>query len=51
MFNKKLGLTLLSVWLIVSGLQRFMTIPVPQLGNIMAILAIAAGVIILLGKK
>lgn len=49
--NRKLGLILLSIWLIVTGLQKFISIPIPYLGNIMAVIAIAAGILILIGKK
>lgn len=47
--TKNLGMLLLAIWLIVSGLAAF----VPALGGlgmILAILAIAAGVLILLGR-
>lgn len=49
--NKRLGFSLLGIWLIVTGLQKFISIPVPYLGTIMAVIAIAAGVLILLSKK
>ena len=47
--TKNLGMLLLAIWLIVSGLAAF----IPALGGlgvILAILAIAAGVFILLGR-
>ena len=47
--TRNLGMLLLAIWLIVSGLAAF----VPALGGlgvILAILAIAAGVLILLGR-
>ena len=47
--TKNIGMLLLAIWLIVSGLAAF----VPALGGlgvIMSILAIAAGVFILLGR-
>ena len=47
--TRNLGMLLLAIWLIVSGLAAF----VPALGGlgvILAILAIAAGVFILLGR-
>jgi hypothetical protein len=47
---KNLGMVLLGVWLIVTGLLRFVAVPVPALGTIMAVLAIAAGVLLLLGR-
>lgn len=51
MFNKRLGLVLLGIWLIVTGLQKFISIPIPYLGSIMAVIAIVAGILILLSKK
>ena len=47
--TKNIGMLLLAIWLIVSGLAAF----VPALGGlgvVLAILAIAAGVFILLGR-
>ncbi len=48
--TKKLGMTLLAVWLILNGLLQIMSIPIPAIGMIMVILAIASGVLILLGR-
>ena len=48
-FTKNIGMLLLSVWLILTGLAAF----VPALGGLgmlMPILAIAAGIFILLGR-
>jgi len=47
---KRLGLILLGIWLIVTGLLQVIKIPIPSLNIIMAILAIAAGVLIMLGR-
>jgi hypothetical protein len=47
-FNKNIGFLLLAVWLILTGLSAFMS--VGGLGVILALLAIAAGVFILLGR-
>jgi hypothetical protein len=47
--TRKIGMLLLAIWLIVSGLAAF----IPALGDldvILAILAIAAGVFILRGR-
>ncbi|HEY5573040.1 MAG TPA: hypothetical protein VIK64_08530 [Anaerolineales bacterium] len=47
--TRNIGMLLLAIWLIVSGLAAF----IPALGGlgvILAILAIAAGVFILLGR-
>ncbi len=46
--NKNLGMVLLSVWLILAGLERLINLNFRGLGVIMAILALVAGVILLL---
>ncbi len=46
-FNKKLGFILLGVWLILTGLIDLLHFSFSGLGTLMAILAIAAGVLIL----
>jgi hypothetical protein len=48
--NSNLGMLLLGVWLVVTGLLAVVSIPIPAIGIIMAVLAIAAGVLILLGR-
>ncbi len=48
--TKKLGMVLLAIWLIVTGLLTFINIGIPYRGEIMAILAIAAGVLILVDR-
>lgn len=48
--TKKLGMLLLGIWLIVTGLLQVASIPIPSINIMMAILAIAAGALILLGK-
>lgn len=45
---KNLGMLLLSVWLIVTGLTAFISIG--SLGLLLPLLAIAAGVLLLLGR-
>lgn len=46
-FTKNIGMLLLSIWLILMGLAMF----IPAMpGVILALLAIAAGVFIILGK-
>jgi len=47
---KNLGMVLLAIWLIVTGLLSVVSIPIPAIGTILAMLAIAAGVLILLGR-
>ena len=46
--TKNLGMLLLAIWLILTGLMHVVSISIPSIG--MAILAIAAGVLILLGR-
>lgn len=44
------GMLLLAIWLIVQGVTAFVDIAFPQLGVLLSALAIAAGVLILLGR-
>ena len=48
--TKNLGMLLLGIWLVLTGVLAFVQIPFAQLGLVMAVLAIAAGVLILLGR-
>lgn len=48
--TKSLGMLLLGIWLILNGLLHLVNIAIPEGGTIMALLALAAGVLILLGK-
>ena len=45
--NKNLGMLLLSVWLILTGLLQVVSIPIPSIDIILAVLAIAAGLLII----
>ncbi len=45
-----LGMLLLAIWLIVYGLVALLGLSFSGLGVVMAILAIAAGVLILIGR-
>ncbi len=47
---KNLGMLLLGIWLIATGLIPFLNLSFSGLGSVMAILAIAAGVLLLLGR-
>ena len=49
-FTRNIGMVLLSIWLIVTGLIALLGLSFAGLSVIMAILAIAAGVFILLGR-
>jgi hypothetical protein len=47
---KNLGMILLAVWLIATGALSFVTITFAHTGELLAILAIAAGILLLLGR-
>ncbi len=48
--NKRLGTILLSIWLIATGLFALLHLSFTGQDIVMAILAIAAGVVLLLGR-
>lgn len=48
--TRNLGMLLLGVWLILSGLTPLLGLSFSGLGMLMAILAVAAGALILLGR-
>jgi hypothetical protein len=48
--TKNLGLLLLGAWLILTGLEQLAHLNVSGLWLIMAILALAAGILIVIGK-
>jgi hypothetical protein len=48
--TKNIGMLLLGIWLIVTGLLHVVSIPIPAIGTILALLAIVAGVSLLLGR-
>ncbi len=48
--TRSVGMLLLAVWLILTGLASLLTISFTGFSVIMAILALAAGVLILLGR-
>ena len=47
-FTRNIGMLLLAIWLILTGLSAFLSMG--GLGVILAVVAIAAGVFILLGR-
>jgi hypothetical protein len=47
---KNFGMLLLGIWLIVSGLTPLLHLSFSGLGTVMAIVAIAAGALLLLGR-
>ena len=48
--TRNLGMLLLAIWLILGGLIPLLNLSFSGVGTIMAILAIAAGVLILIGR-
>jgi hypothetical protein len=48
--TKNLGMLLLGIWLIITGLVPLLNLSIEGLGTIMAVLALAAGVLILAGR-
>jgi hypothetical protein len=48
--TKKIGMLTLGVWLILTGLLPLVNLSFAGLGTLMAILAIAAGILILLDR-
>ena len=49
-FTKNIGMLLLSIWLILYGLIAVFSLSFNGLGIIMGLLAIAAGIFILIGR-
>lgn len=47
-FPRSVGMTLLAVWLILSGLAGMVALPLPA--PLMSVLALLAGVLILVGR-
>jgi hypothetical protein len=45
--TRSVGMILLAIWLIITGLAGFAVIPIP--GVLMAVLALIAGILILIG--
>ena len=48
--TKNIGMILLAIWLILSGLIPLLNLSFSGLGMLLAILAIAAGVFIIIGR-
>ena len=46
--TKNMGMILLAIWLIITGIMQLVSIPIPAI--IMAVIAIAAGVLLLINK-
>lgn len=48
--TRNLGMLLLAIWLIISGLVPLLNLGFEGLGTVLAVLAVAAGVLILVGR-
>ena len=48
--TRSLGMLLLGIWLILTGLVPLLSISVSGIGMILAVLAVVAGALILLGR-
>ncbi len=48
--SKNLGMLLLGIWLIIQGLESLVGLSFRGLGTIEAVLALAAGVLIMVGR-
>jgi hypothetical protein len=48
--TRNLGMLLLAIWLILSGLMPLLNLSFSGAGTVMGILAIAAGVLLLVGR-
>jgi hypothetical protein len=48
--TRNLGMLLLAIWLILTGLMPLLNLSFQGVGTIMAILAIASGVLLLIGR-
>jgi hypothetical protein len=49
-FTKNIGMLLLAIWLVLTGLMALCSLSFSGLGVIMGLLAIAAGIFIFLGR-
>ena len=48
--NRNLGMLLLGIWLILTGLLQVVSVSIPGIDVIMAVLAIVAGVLIVMDR-
>lgn len=44
------GFLVLGIWLVLTGIMPFLTITIPYRGTIMPLLALVAGILIILGR-
>ena len=48
--TQNVGMLLLGIWLILTGLLQIVSISIPGIGILLALLAIVAGILILIGR-
>ena len=48
--TRSIGMLLLGIWLILTGLLQIVSIPIAGIGTLLALLAIIAGVLIIIGR-
>jgi len=48
--TRNMGMLLLGIWLILTGLLQVVSISIAGIGSILALLAIVAGILILVGR-
>ncbi len=48
--TKNLGMLLLGIWLVLTGLLQFVHVPIADISAILSLLAIAAGVLVIIGR-
>jgi len=49
--GREIGIILLGVWLILTGIMQIFSLQIPFINTILAVLAIAAGALILFSRK
>ncbi len=48
--TKNIGMLLLAVWLILTGLSALIGLALPNAGQVLGVLALVAGILILVGR-
>ena len=48
--RKNIGMMLLAIWLVVTGLMGLLHFTFPYAGQVLAVIAVAAGILIIAGK-
>ena len=48
--TRQLGFQLLGVWLVATGLFSLLSVALPRIGLLLAVLAVIAGLLILMGR-